>query len=161
MKTAIYDNSTIDLITKITGIGIKDGLAGSIASLSMVMNQFEQFKKDFPFLWSYKIITADNNSNFKWNYSTTSLAEYFKSLSEDKKKYTNKREFFWENIEKAFSYKKGVLRQYAYNAKDYGNSKDYIKLKEIFECKKDISELEGKLGEKLAYLEKLTNLENL
>ena len=165
-KKASYDDSTIELITKITSMGIKDGLAGSVASLAGVMKQFEQFQIEFPFLWAYKIITADNNFNFKWNYSTTSLAEYFDNLKENRD--TSKTKFFWENIENTFSYKKGVLRQYAYNASTYGQSKDYEKIQNILECLKVIDECnrviesaEKLRSEKIAYLEKLTNLENL
>jgi len=102
-------------------------------SLLRAMDMFPQFEDDFKILWQNKIIELEDGF-FKWNYSLTSLAEYFKSLEN-----VSETKFFWENIEDAFFKNKKSLRHLA-SSNGRGDpvpSKDYIKLKDLLKLHRE------------------------
>ena len=148
-------------------------LPESIIKLLEIMHQFPQFEKEFPYLYFNGVIKAvkkfPKNSrqfseedswryidewecSFIWDYSQTSLAEYFYFL--EKNKLDGK--FFWEKIENVFLIKKGTLRHFVCNNED--GEKAYINDKPS----KDYERILDLLGRELnAEFDKLLNIEKL
>jgi len=103
-------------------------------SLLRAMDMFPQFEDDFKILWQNKIIELEDGF-FKWNYSPTSLAEYFKSLEN-----VSETKFFWENIEDAFLIKKEKSLRHLASGNGRGDlpySKDYIKITDILKSHRE------------------------
>ena len=96
------------------------------------LDVFPQFQEDIEILWQNKIITAENNK-LKWNYSLTSLGEYFfiRALDENHK-------YYWNIIEPSFGLKRNTLTHLV-NANGRPPecirevSKDYDKIMDLLE----------------------------
>jgi glycyl-tRNA synthetase (class II) len=90
---------------------------------------FPQFREDFEILWQNKIITVEND-RFKWNYSLTSLGEYFYLRVID---YKDK--YIWAIIEPSFGLKRNTLTHLVNNnGREFKRevSRDYEKIIDLF-----------------------------
>jgi hypothetical protein len=74
---------------------------------------YPQFPEDIGALIERKIMTRISKNNYMWNYSLTSLGEYFKSIKTDHCK--NVQGGFWHPIESMFRIKRGTLRHLVSN----------------------------------------------
>ena len=111
-------------------------------SILRAMDMFPQFEDDFKILWHNKIIELEDGF-FKWNYTKTSLAEYFINLEN-----VSEIKFFWENIESAFLLEEGSLRHLASSngRGDPPPSKDYIKIKDLLKSHREHTNNQKKLN---------------
>ena len=89
-------------IKKMTGLKEEEP-NGYFNIVFLCLSDFPQFQKDFETLWQNKIITTEGN-RLKWNYSLTSLGEYFFIRVLD-----GKRKYFWNIIEPSFGLKRNTL----------------------------------------------------
>ena len=76
-----------------------------VVTLGMV---FPQFQKHFPPLMDTGVITKIETDNYQWNYSKSSLAEYFMLIANGERKNME-----WGLIEQTFKIKYGTLRRLA------------------------------------------------
>ena len=117
---------------------------------------FPQFEKDFQALWQDKIITADKNK-FKWNYSLTSLAQYFYSLDKVWDGY------FWGMIELEFGIKRHTLKHLASkNGNVFYREKsiDYEKLMTLLETHRKQVEEQEKEANKNFYITRYNEIKD-
>ena len=104
----------------------------NLSVYSRCLSNFPQFEKDFEALWRNKIITEAKNK-FKWNYSLTSLGQYFRNLDAQWNDYS-----ILEMVETEFDIPRHKLK-HLINANgrepDFIREKaiDYEKLMEILE----------------------------
>jgi len=125
---------------------------------SRCLFNFPQFEKDFEALWRNKIIT-EANKKFKWNYSLTSLGQYFLSLD------AQWSDNIWEVVEPEFGLPRHTLKHLV-NANgrepDFIRAKaiDYEKLMEILEPHRKQVEEQNKEAEKKYYETKYNSIKD-
>jgi hypothetical protein len=106
-------------------------LKSNLFVLSGCFSNFPQFLYDFEVLWQNKIITNGNNK-FEWNYSLTSLGQYFFGLK------TRLHNNIWWAVEFEFGLKRHTLKHLiSKNGREQGFyreiSVDYERLMDLLE----------------------------
>jgi hypothetical protein len=89
------------------GMGKK--AAKDLAAIEICFIWYPQFLEDFEMLLERKIMTRESRDKYHWNYSKTSLAEYFNSLESRPNVPGGK----WNPVETAFGIKRDSLRHLA------------------------------------------------
>jgi hypothetical protein len=79
-----------------------------ITALSIM---YPQFQSHFPLLLDSGVITKIDTDNYRWNFSKSSMVQYFKFIDDQKQR--NVEWGTWSTIESIFKLKKGTLRRLA------------------------------------------------
>jgi hypothetical protein len=66
-----------------------NGKIAAIEDIEILHWLYPQFRDDFSIFMERKIITKIGKDNYRWNFSKSSLGEYFKHIAEPKKPMLN------------------------------------------------------------------------